>query len=532
MICDFCAFIKEGIMGNKTISMTQLRRIIQLKIEGHSKRTIAVMLNIHRTTVDSYLCKLGQTESNLDKLLQYSEDALCALVFNPSAGSAPDNRLTAFEKQLDYFHCELSRPGVTRKTLWDEYKQACQEGYGYTQFCEHLARYLSQNKATMHLYHRAGEFLQIDFAGKKLHYVNVKTGEIIYCYVLVCTLPYSKITYVEALTSAKQEFMFCALTRCLEFFGGVPRNILSDNMKQYIVKNQRYEYTFTELANQWALHYNTNLDATRPRKPKDKPTVENTVYQSYLRIYAKLRNEEFYTLTDLNKRIKELLLLHNHAPFQKLSGSRHERFISNEKPFLKPLPMEPFTIKHTTTAKVQMNYHVVLGEDKHQYSVPYKHIGQATKIIYDEANVEIYIGFERIALHKRDYRTHAYTTHPEHMPERHRKYNETLGWDAEYFLSIASKIGENSIAVFKKIQASKDFVEQTYNACIGLKRLSEIYGSTRFEAACKRALEGSRANYGIIKNILKNNLDKQAQTQLSFFTLPDHENIRGSEHYN
>ena len=30
-------------MGNKTISMTQLRRIIQLKIEGHSKRTIALM---------------------------------------------------------------------------------------------------------------------------------------------------------------------------------------------------------------------------------------------------------------------------------------------------------------------------------------------------------------------------------------------------------------------------------------------------------------------------------------------------------
>jgi transposase len=51
--------------------------------------------------------------------------------------------------------------------------------------------------------------------------------------------------------------------------GGVPRNILSDNMKQYIGKNDRYEYKFQELADQWAVHYNTNLTATRPRKPKD-----------------------------------------------------------------------------------------------------------------------------------------------------------------------------------------------------------------------------------------------------------------------
>jgi transposase len=519
-------------MANKSISMIQVRRIIQLKSEGLSKLKISKLLNIHRATLDNYLSKFEATGESYQGLLQYSDGQLGALVYNTSATTKLDKRIDVLKKHLDYFKEELSLPGVTRKTLWEEYQEACPDGYSYTQFCEHFARHIKRTKATMHLSHRAGDYLQVDFAGKQLHYIDIQTGEIVPCPVLVCTLPFSGYTYVEALPTAGQEHLFCALNRCLEYFGGVPRNVLSDNMKQFVGKNQRYEYKFQELASQWAVHYNTNLEATRPRKPKDKPTVENNVYLSYLRIYAKIRNEEFHSLIELNKRIGELLGPYNQAPFQKLSGSRHERFLQDEKPLLKTLPQEPFDIKHTTIGKVQMNYHVILGEDRHQYSVPYQYIGQTTKIIYDEHHVEIYIGFQRIAIHKRDYRKHSYTTLAEHMPEKHLKYNETLGWDADYFLTLAKKIGESSLEIFSRILASKDFIEQTYNACIGLKRLSEIYGADRFEAACSRALNASRVSYGMIKNILENNLDKQPQTQLNLFIVPRHENIRGPQNYN
>jgi len=519
-------------MANKSISMTQVRRIIQLKVEGLSKLKISESLHIHRATLDNYLSKLAASEKSFPELLECSDKQLMALVYSDPATPRADKRIDDLKKHLDYFQKELSRPGVTRKILWEEYQQAYPEGYRYAQFCEHFARHIKCTKATMHLSHRAGDYLQVDFAGKKLHYIDLETGEIVSCPVLVCTLPFSGYTYVEALPSACQEHLFSSLSRCLEYFGGIPRNVLSDNMKQFVGKNQRYEYKFQELADQWAVHYNTNLVATRPRKPKDKPTVENNVYLSYLRIYAKIRNEEFHSVFEINKRIRELLGVHNQTSFQKLAGSRYERFLQNEKSLLKPLPQDPFAIKHTTTGKVQMNYHVILGEDKHQYSVPHQYIGQTTKIIYDEHNVEIFIGFQRIALHKRDYRKHGYTTLAEHMPAKHLKYNETLGWDADYFVSLASKIGENAVEVFKKILASKDFIEQTYNACIGLKRLSEIYGTTRFDAACRRALKGSRITYGMIKNILENNMDKQAEPEPSLFLIPDHENIRGSQNYN
>lgn len=519
-------------MANKSISMIQVRRIIQLKAEGLSKLKISGYLQIHRATLDNYLSKCEISGKSYAELLKYSDEQLTALVYNDPVGPKADSRIDYLKNQMDYFKRELTRVGVTRKTLWEEYQAAYPGGYRYAQFCEHFARYLKTTKATMHLSHRPGEYLQVDFAGRNLYYIDVQTGEIISCPVLVCTTPYSGYTYVEALSSARQEPLFCSLSQSQEYFGGVTRNVLSDNMKQVVEKNQRYEYSFQELADQWAVHYNTNLVATRPRKPKDKPSVENNVYQSYLSIYAKLRNEEFYSLFELNKRIRELLVEYNEAPFQKLPGSRKQRFLQDELPLLKPLPQEPFVIKHTTKAKVQMNYHVILGEDKHLYSVPHQYIGQSTKIVYDAHNAEIYIGFKRIAIHKRDYRQHAYTTLAEHMPERHLKYNETLGWDASYFLSVASKIGESSVEVFKRILASKDFIEQTYNACLGLKRLSEIYGSSRFEAACQRALNSSRITYGMIKNILENNLDKQALNQLNLFSIPDHENIRGAQNYN
>ena len=514
-------------MANKTISMTQFKRIIQLKTEGFSKLSISKKLGLHRKTITDYLVKLEATGKSYQELLDQDENYLSSVVFNTTNVRKPDTRYSELEKRFSYLNKQLRKTGVTRRLLWEEYKISCPDGYSYTQFCEHFYRYNKRNKATMHFDHRPGEYLEVDFAGKPLYLTDPSTGEIIPYPVLVCVLPYSNYPYVEALSSARQEHLFGALSKCLEYFEGVPRNILSDNMKQYIKKNNKYEFKFSELVDQWALHYNTNMEATRPRKPKDKPSAENNVRISYLRVYAKLRNEVFTNLFDLNQRIMELVKQHVRLSFQKQVGTRIERFINQEKPCLKPLPPEPFMVKHITRGKVQMNYHVFLGEDNHRYSVPFQYIGQSTKVIYDQQDVEIFIGFDRIAIHKRDYRLGGYTTVDGHMPEKHLRYKETLGWDANYFLSVGKQIGESSEEVFRKVLASKEFVEQTYLSCKGLKRLSEIYDPNRFERACKRALKGSRVNYGMIKNILEKNLDQLDENQRYLFSIPEHENIRG-----
>jgi len=519
-------------MAKQPITMLQIRRILQLLAQSQSIRKISRLLHASRHTIDDYALKIEQTGLSLSALSKLSDAELAALLYTANSDSVPDQRFDDLKERLDYFLKELSCKGVTKLRLWEEYRMEVPEGYGYSQFCEHLALHNRKSAATMHFEHKPGERVQVDFAGKQLSYVNQSTGEIISCPVLVCVLPFSGYAYVEALQSACQENLFAALGRCLNYFGGVPLNVLSDNMKQFVHKSNRYEPVFAELCEQWALHYNTTLSATRIRKPKDKPTVENTVNLTYMRVYASLRHETFYCLKELNQGILTALDKHHRTLFQKRSYNRLDRFLQQEKPVLHALPDEPFILKHTAMAKVQKNYHVILGEDWHQYSVPYQLIGKQVKIIYDSDEVEIYLGLQRVAAHKRDYRKHGYTTLEEHMPEKHKKYHETKGWDAAFFLKKGKELGECSFEIMGRILESRTFTEQAFNACLGLLRLSDRYGNDRFENACKRAMSAPRVSYRLIENILSNNLDKQVEDQTELFsTIPDHENLRGPQAY-
>ncbi len=519
-------------MAKQPISMLQIRRILQLLEQGSSKRKIAQILHCGRHTIDDYVLRIEQSGISIPLLIKLSDGELAALLYSGNRNPVSDLRYEDLKARLEYFLRELTRTGVTKLRLWEEYRQEVPDGYSYSQFCDHLVIHTRKSAATMHFEHKPGERLQVDFAGKPLSFIDSSTGEIIACPFLVCVLPFSGYAYVEALPSATQEHMFAALGRCLGYLGGVTRNVLSDNMKQFVHKSNRYEPVFAELCEQWSLHYNTTLSAARVGKPKDKPTVENTVNLTYLRVYAPLRNETYYSLKELNQAILAALEKHHRMPFQKRSYTRLDRFIQDEKPCLTSLPEEPFIIKHTAIAKVQKNYHVILGEDWHQYSVPYQYIGKQVKIIYDNDEVEIYLGMQRIAAHKRDYRRHGYTTLEEHMPERHKKYQEAKGWDTDFFLKKGKELGESSFEIMKRILESRTFTEQAYNACLGLLRLSAIYGKDRLENACKRAIEAPRVSYRLIDNILTNNLDKHTEDQTEFFTtIPDHENLRGPQAY-
>ncbi|WP_187270292.1 IS21 family transposase [Pontibacter qinzhouensis] len=510
--------------------MLQIRRLLQLLLKGTSKRKIAQFLGAGRHTVDHYVARIHSSGMDIDSLLSLSDTALAALVYPSKPESKADSRLEYLLENCKDYQKELRQVGVTKYLLWQEYRRQVPDGYAYSQFCEHLKNHQRKNGATMHFTHRPGEFLQIDFAGKKLSYADTNTGEVIACPVLVCVLPYSGYTYVEVLPSAGQQHFFTSLSRCLRFLGGVPESALSDNMKQYVYKSNRYEPVFSEVSQQWALYYDTNLVATRVAKPKDKPSVEKAVHIAYMRIYALLRKETFYSIEELNRRVLACCQAHNHTLLQKRTYSRHDRFVADEQALLGPLPAEPFVLRHTAQAKVQKNYHVILGEDWHQYSVPYQYIGQTATLVYDSCEVEIYLGLQRIAAHRRNCRQHDYTTLREHMPEGHQRYQDTKGWDAAYFLGKAKELGESSTRVFERVLGSRTFTEQTYRSCQGLLRLAGRYGQERFEKACKRALPAPRVSYRLIDTILANNQDKQELSGLPG-SLPGHDNIRGPQSY-
>ncbi len=517
-------------MAGKPITMHQIKQIIELLNKNYSVRSIARLSGIARNTVADYKSMIEQSKIPFDQFLLMDDEAIAALIHrkDPESQTASD-RWTDFQNRFDYFLSELRRRGVTRQLLWDEYREQYPGGYSYSQFCDHFLKELKIRNAVMHFTHAPAEQMMVDFAGGTMHYVDRSTGEIHECQVLVCVLPFSNYTYIEALRSQKQDEFISGLSNALYFIEGSPQSIKSDNLRTAVKKSNRYEPTFTEAMEFFGTYYGLTVMAARVAKPRDKASVESVVNIAYKRIYAPLRDEIFFSLKELNHAIRIQLEKHHEKNFQRKDFSRKMIFDKEEKHLLKKLPEQPYTIRHTAMAKVQKNYHVILGEDFHQYSVPYTLIGKKLKIIYTNDLVEIYYEYKRVALHSRNYKKHGYTTLPEHRPANHAYMHERKGWNVDSFMNQAEVIGPSTKSFMARILSSKVFPEQTFNSCLGIFRLGKHYGHNRLEAACKRALDAPLANYGIIQNILKNNLDKTEEPTNN--TIPTHENIRGGINY-
>jgi len=521
-------------MANKPKNMHQIQEVFRRKHQGESHRSIARSTGFSRSTILEYLSIVLCSGIDLQQAMILSEEALLELIRKgrPTAQTLPEGRKQTLSASIEGFNKELTRPGVTRLLLWQEYILQHPEGYGYTQFCYHLSQFKTFQQASMHFTHRPGDCMMVDFAGDLLHYIDIKTGELIKCQVLVCVLPYSGYTYVEALRSQKQEDFVKGLSNALYYFGGVARNIKMDNLKSGVLKANRYDPDFTDLINTFSSHFGTNCTTSRVAKPKDKASVENAVITAYRRIYAPLRDREFFSLSQLNQSINEQLEKHHHIRFQNKPFTRHDLFLE-EKSTLQKLPDTAFETYSTTKSKVQKNYHVQLGQDKHFYSVPYKLIGKTLKVIYTGNTVEIYDHLARVAFHQRISRSYGYTTLKEHMPPNHLHYQQQRGWDGDYFKEQSLKIGPFTHRFISNLLASKVFIEQTYNACLGVLRLNKKYTPERLENACERALLSPNVSYRQLENILRKGLDKAALPALmpTQISIPFHDNIRGKQHY-
>jgi len=209
------------------LRMHQIKRLIEFYQQGRSLRQMEKLSGLSRNTIREYLRRISLSGHPLEELLQLEDESLTGIVQvdaieKSRSGRSKDDRYKSIEAKLEYYKSELARRGVTRQLLWREYRIDNPEGYGYTQFCEHLGRHLKADQAVMHFVHQPGEQLQVDFAGGKLGYVDRGTGEWIACEVLVCALPFSHYVYVEALRSQQQPEFIQGLNHALRYLGGVP----------------------------------------------------------------------------------------------------------------------------------------------------------------------------------------------------------------------------------------------------------------------------------------------------------------------
>ncbi len=517
-------------MARKRISMKKIRDVIRLKsTTTMSDRQIARALSISRPVVAKYWNGFTDSKCRFEQIKEMADSELLAMIEKPRIEDS--SRYKTLVTKFPSFVVELQKTGVTLHLLWEEYKKEHQGGFQYSQFCHHFLVWRNGSDVRMHIKHKAGDKMFVDYAGDKLSYYDIGTGKEVPVEGFVAILGASGLTYFESSISQEKQQWIRSNERALHYFGGSPSAIVPDNLRSAVKCADRYEPDINPDFAEFAEHYGTVIIPARVRQARDKALVENAVRLVYQRIYAPLRNRTFYSLEELNEAVWEKLEEHNNKAFQRLKISRRELFCKVEESALKPLPRERFAMKTSKWVTVQFNYHVELREDLHYYSVPYylyqKEPKTKVKMVFDERMVALYYDNVRIAQHRRDRTPNDYTTVPAHMPENHRAYAE---WNPKRFHRWAESIGPEARRVIEKVLTGRKHPEQAYKVCMGILSLAKKYGDDRLNRICGKANRFGTSSYKRIESMIKLDLEDKKQLKL-IEVLPDHENIRGAEYY-
>ncbi|HCV19829.1 MAG TPA: IS21 family transposase [Alteromonas sp.] len=506
--------------------MRKIREVLRL----HFSAELSIR-EIHRSTKVS----VGSIQTLLSKakvmnlswpLPDELDDTQLARRFYPQADTRHAKRFQ--EPDWADLRKQLSRKGVTKLLLWEEYTQQYPNRcYSYSQFCDRYLHWLKKQRRSMRQHHRAGDVLFVDYAGQTMPVVNPQTGEIRYAQIFVAAMGASSYYYAEATWTQNLQDWLGSHVRAFEHLGGVPTMVVPDNLKSAVTKACKSDPDINPAYQQLAAHYDTAVVPARPYKPKDKAKAEVGVQIIERWILARLRHHTFFSLHELNQCISALLTEVNNKPFKQMAGTRQQWFDELDKPALKPLPRHAYEYTDIRQAKVNIDYHVQY--ENHLYSVPHQLVSEKVELHAKPRLVEIYFQGKRVASHPRNDR-YGFTTTPQHMPAQHQHYHKVSEGS---LMNWAKDIGDDVLLWVKAQLKRKPHPQQAFRVCLGALRLASQYPPQRLNTACKLANQHQLYRLQQLKDILNSNQDKLlSESGQDTLTLPQHhENIRGPQSF-
>jgi len=488
---------KKGEIGGNYVMRDKVFEILRLWERGLNKSQISRAVKVHRKTVRDYVSRSKAFGVRSCDIIGLSEEQYRQYYCQGQPGRKHEKAKLDYE----YISRELKRRGVTLLLLWEEYIAQHPQGCGYSHFCDCYSRWKQGRAVTMHIVHKAGEKVFTDYSGMTMPIYDwhEQSRVLFEAEVFVGVLGASNYTYFESSRSQELECWIGAHVRMFEYFGGVPEISVPDNLKSGVTKADYYEPGINRTYQDLADHYNFAVIPTRVRKPQDKAKVEKGVQVVQQRALAFLRNRKFFSIGELNVALKELREALNARQMKSYGASRRELFESIDKPALKPLPSMPYEFRRYKAAKVHVDYHVQLLHC--YYSVPYCYAGNEVEVRYSEKTVEIFSKGERIALHPKLEGKNKYSTHKEHMPDKHRFMEK---WTPMRFIEWAGRIGPETQLQVNSILLSQRVPEQSYRSCLAILSLARKYGNHRLEQACRTANDYGATSARSIKNIIEN----------------------------
>lgn len=426
---------------------------------------------------------------------------------------------------------ELAKPGVTVQLLFEEYQDSCRlagkQAYQKTQFRKHLNDYLNKSEFRDIMTHKAGERIEVDWAGIRPHWTDPDTGEIIYGWLFGGILPFSGLGFACITPDMKMESWIECHVKMFTYFGGSARILTPDNLKTGITRHGRDEIIVNRTYQEMADYYSTVVIPTGVRAPRGKSNVEHLMYSFENTIIGRLRNYQFFSIDEYNEAAMKEVERFNNKPFQKKKGTRRQVFEEFEKNALTPLPAMPYELASWRKAKVQNNSHIVYA--KNYYSVPYEYIGNEVDVRITSTDLKVYCNRKLLCSHRlQKGRVGAYKTDPCHMPPNSNAYGE---WNSTRYLNWAKTKGDHVYRLVKKLFDSTGTEQRYYRTVHSILKLADRYSNERLNQACRYILDTvSIPTYRGVKYVLdtgkdlqQKHEDEESETSWSF--------VRGGDYF-
>ena len=507
--------------------MKKIKDILRLRfITNISYRQISRAVNTPSSTAADYCKRFEITNYSIDEFLSLDEDEIYQLLFPEK--SLPKTYKTRPKPNVEYIHKEIAKKGVTFELLWQEYKEQHPDGYGCSQFKEYYYKYKKRLNPSMRQTYIAGEKMFVDYSGLTVPVIDLSTGEVIKAQIFVSVLGLSGYTYVHATASQKVEDFIRSHVTAFEFYEGIPKILVPDNLKSAIISNNNKGIVFNENYAELSRYYNFAIEPARVRKPQDKAKAEQGVQGIQRWILARFRHRSFFSVDEINQAISELLDIYNNKIIKRLGKSRTDIFEENEKKFLGELPANRFIYKELKIATVNIDYHVELN--RCFYSVPFKYLKEKVELKYSNSLVEIYYKLKLIATHPRLYRINDSSTMKEHMPLNHQYQNEKM--NPQRLITWGSNIGNDAKEFVETRLEEAQYPEKVYRSLIAILSLGKLYGKIELNLALSYALKIDAKSVKSVESILSKKLYLQAVNNTNNNQLfNNHGNIRGSDYY-
>ncbi len=454
-------------------SYVVIDQIYKLRDAGHPIKKIAKILAISKNTVKRHLRRIVEEEP--------------APALKPTAATAE----LAWKLSLNWEQiCDKRRQGYTAKQIYADY----QPPVSYSQFCRKLREDLKlPSEIAIRLAHNPGEKIQVDFCDG-VTITDHRSGQKSKTHLFVGVLPFSSYCFGTFVPDQKLQTFIRAHEAMWAYLDGVTPYVVIDNLKSGVKKAHIYDPELNPTYCDYGNHCKFAVLPARPYTPRDKAAVEANIGAIQRSFYQEVREQNFYSLHELNERFRRFLDAFNERMMPDHGVSRRDRF-QVEKEILLPLPVEAYELCEWREAKVHPDCCVQVN--KSFYSVPFQFRGQIVRVKISDNLVSIFDQeTNAISCHQRAKKIGAVVTDDRHFPD---KLVQSNLFDVKRALAKAAAIGPK-VEEMAKLQLCSERPLRYLRRIQGVVRLLD-QGLSReaLEFAASQALTFSKYQLAFIR---------------------------------